>query len=259
MRVLIIEDEKLSAEHLANMLQRVDPSIEIMGMLDTVKKGVEALKKDELPELLFLDIHLADGISFEIFKEVKIDIPVIFTTAYNDYAIKAFELNSVDYLLKPISKADLEAALEKYRRWHEKDTANGSNEANSGLLERLLPILESKKQAYKTRFLVKLGEQIASVKTEEVAHFIAEDGIVLLVNLQGKRFPLDYTIDQLEQLLDPQLFFRINRKILIHQDAIEKITTFFNSRLKIHAANLSEEAAVVSRERVGEFKAWLDR
>lgn len=251
MRVLIIEDEKLSAEHLANMLQRINPEVEISGMLDSVKKAVEFLQQDKLPELLFLDIHLADGISFEIFKEVKLDIPVIFTTAYNDYAIKAFELNSVDYLLKPIGKTDLEKALEKYKRWHQK--------TNTELLERLLPFMEGKTQVYKSRFLVKLGEQITSLKIEEVAYFVAEDGIVLLVNRQGKRFPLDYTIDQLEQLIDPQQFYRINRKTLIQLDAIEKIATFFNSRLKVHAINLSEEAGIVSRERVQDFKSWLDR
>ena len=251
MKVIIIEDEKLSGEHLANLLKRLDSQIEIMGIYDSVKKGIEVLKRAELPELLFLDIHLADGISFEIFKEVEIDIPIIFTTAYNDYAIKAFELNSVDYLLKPIGKEELSKAMEKFSRYHQQE--------NKQLLEKLLPLIESRSPNYKTRFMVKLGEQIHSIKIEEVIHFIAEDGIVLLVNQQGKRYPLDYTMEQLEQLLDPQIFFRINRKVLVHQDAIEKIGTFFNSRLKIHSPYLSEEASVVSRERVQEFKTWLDR
>ena len=250
MNAVIIEDEILSAEHLATLLKRVDKSITIVANFDTVKKTIEAFEKGLKADLLFVDIHLADGISFDIFKKVNIESPVIFTTAYNEYAIKAFKVNSIDYLLKPIGIGDLKEALDKYNRLKENNQAFKFNE--------LASVYETINKQYKNRFMVKMGENIVSVKTEDIAHFIAEDGIVLLVSKNEKRYAVDYTLDQLEDLLNPKHFFRINRKVFIAISSIQKISTYFNSRLKILASALTEDDCIVSRERVNDFKVWLD-
>lgn len=251
MKIIIIEDERLSAEHLMRLLGRIDDTIELVGHYDSVKRSVSELKKGPACDLLFADIHLGDGISFEIFSEVELNMPVIFTTAYDEYAIRAFKLNSVDYLLKPIVQQDLVNALEKYKKW---------NKANTDQVRsRLRKSFESYAKAYKNRFMVKMGDHISSVKSEEAQYFISEDGLVLLVSKEGRRYPVDFTIDQLQDMLDPDLFFRINRKVLVNINAIQKVSTYFNSRLKISLNGLDDDAAVVSRERVNDFKSWLDR
>ncbi|MBL7901189.1 MAG: response regulator transcription factor [Bacteroidia bacterium] len=249
MNVLIIEDEKLSAEHLVRLLERVDKSIQVLAQYDSVKKSVQEIKKGVTCDLLFVDIHLGDGISFEIFKQVKLDVPIIFTTAFDEYAIQAFKLNSIDYLLKPIALEDLKSALEKFKRL--KPVKSNT--------EAIFSAYHHYSKPFKNRFMVKMGETISSVKAEAVAHFVSEEGLVLLVTEEGRRYPIDFTLDQLESLLSPELFFRINRKTILNINAIQKVSTYFNNRLKIQANALDEEAAVVSRERVGEFKSWLDR
>jgi DNA-binding LytR/AlgR family response regulator len=194
-----------------------------------------------------VDIHLADGNSFEIFNKVNIEIPVIFTTAFDQYAIQAFKTNSIDYLLKPIGVSDLQVSLQKFQKINQ----------NQNLIQNLINIAQPK--PFKNRFMVKLGENIISVKTEEIDHFKAEDGIVLFANKLGKRYPVNYTLDQLEPILDPAIFFRINRKVIIHIDSIQKVGSFFNNRLKVNTAFIDGDDAVVSRERVGNFKDWLNR
>lgn len=250
MRAIIIEDEKLSAEHLENLLKRIDPSIEIIGTYDSVKKSTAELIKGTDADLLFLDIHLADGLSFDIFKEVQMDIPVIFTTAYNKYAIQAFELNSIDYLLKPVGIEELKKALTKLKTINDK--------ASFQAIAKILPLIDGNSKKFKSKFLVKLGEQLTAVATSNIHHFVAEDGIVLLINNDGKRFPVDFTLDQLENELDPSLFFRINRKVLIQQSTIEKMSVYFNGRLKIQTNFLNDESSIVSRERVSAFKKWME-
>jgi len=251
MNVIIIEDEPLSAEHLANLLKRADKAVDVVATYDSVKRAVEALNAGTNASLIFVDIHLADGLSFEIFDKVEINTPVIFTTAYDEYAIKAFKYNSIDYLLKPIGLAELKTALEKYNR------LNGSAE-KTGFREMAEAYNAVQKQ-YKQRFMVRMGETIVSVKTEDVSHFVAEDGIVLLCTATGKRYPVDYSLDQVEEYCDPKSFFRINRKVMVNISAIQKISTYFNSRLKIVAGPLAEEDGIVSRERVSDFKLWLDK
>jgi len=251
MNAIIIEDEKLSAEHLANLLKRIDASIHVVATFDSVKKSVEAFKKGIKADLVFLDVHLADGLSFEIFAQVQIDTPIIFTTAFDEYAIKAFKLNSVDYLLKPIGANELKVAIEKLKKINLQQQTVIFNDI-AGAYQKL-------NKQYKNRFMVKMGDSIVPVKTEDVLHFIAEDGISIMVNAGGKRYPVDYTLDQLETLLSPDLFFRINRKVLISINSFQKVSAYFNSRLKIGSDLLEDESAVVSRERVQEFKAWLDK
>jgi DNA-binding LytR/AlgR family response regulator len=251
MKAIIIEDEKLSAEHLATLLQKADPSFQVIAIFDSVKKSVSEFKKGLNADLLFVDVHLADGLSFDIFSQVPVDTPVIFTTAYDEYAIKAFKINSVDYLLKPIGLSDLKTALDKFRR------LNGTRQAT--LLENINQAYQQITRQFKTRFMVKTGDTISSVKTEDIAHFISEDGMVMLITGAGKRFAIDYTLDTLETLVSPDTFFRINRKVLIHIGSIQKVSPYFNSRLKLASGLLNEEDGVVSRERVTDFKAWLDK
>lgn len=250
MKVVIVEDEKLSAEHLALLLQRLDNTIEVVQYLDTVKGTIKAFQDGLQADLLFLDIHLADGNSFEIFNKIQIDTPIIFTTAYDQYAIQAFKQNSIDYLLKPVALKDLSFALEKFKKQEHKVPKN--------LIESITTAFQQSNKQYKTRFLVKKGQSIESISTSYIHHFETQDSLSFLVTLKGSRYPIDYTLDQLEVLVNAKDFFRINRKVIINIQSIEKVNTYFNSRLSIAAKFLDEETRIVSRDRVNDFKNWLD-
>ncbi len=251
MNVIIIEDEQLSADHLETLLAKINPDIRVVHRFESVKQSIDAFENGITADLLFVDIHLADGLSFDIFSKTQVTIPVIFTTAFDQYAIKAFRTNSIDYLLKPISIDELRRSLQKFNQL--------TRQQHAALIENLISAQSQQTKSHKNRFLVKLGEHIVSVKSEDIDHFISEDGIVLLTNKLGKRYPVDYTLDQLEQLIDPALFFRINRKIILHIDSVQKVSSFFNSRLKITSAFIQADDAVVSRDRVGDFKEWLNK
>jgi DNA-binding LytR/AlgR family response regulator len=246
MKVVIIEDERLNSEHLERMLLRLRPTIEIVAVLETVSESCAFLKNVRNIDLIFSDIHLADGKSFEIFQTIQIETPVIFTTAFDQYAIQAFDLNSISYLLKPIGLDDLEKSIEKFER----------NQLNSTNQNSFLEI--ESQTVVKNRFLVKLGDTIHTVKIEEIHHFISEDKLVLLVRNDGKRFPIDFTLDHLETLIDSKHFFRINRKVIIQIDVCKKMSSYFNSRLRINDALLPGDEAIVSRERVQNLKDWLN-
>ncbi len=251
MNAIIIEDEKLSAEHLGNLLKRIDNKIKVLANYDSVKKSIVAFENGVVADVLFVDVHLADGLSFEIFSKVSIDTPVIFTTAFDEYAIKAFKLNSVDYLLKPIGIEDLRLALDKLKRLKQDQHAN--------MIKNITTAYQTINKSYKNRFMVKMGETIVSLKADDIAFFVSEEGTTILSTHQKKRYAIDYTLDQLEQLLAPDLFFRINRQVIISINAVEKVSTYFNSRLKIFSPQLQDEQAIVSRDRVQEFKGWLDQ
>lgn len=251
MNVIVIEDEKLSADHLVALIKKVDPTISVIARFDSVKKSIEEFNKGLKADLLFVDIHLADGLSFDIFSKISIDTPVIFTTAYNEYAIKAFEINSVDYLLKPIGIEELRRAIEKFKK------LNGLNQAL--ILENISNAYQGINKQFKNRFMVKIGDSISSVKTEDILHFISEDGLVLISTKKGKRYTIDYTLDNLETLISPEVFFRINRKVIVNINSVQKVSSYFNSRLKLNTEALSDDDSVVSRERVNDFKLWLDK
>lgn len=251
MNAIIIEDEKLSAEHLGNLLVKIDPGIHILGIYDSIKQSINAFKSGLKADILFLDVQLADGLSFEIFGEIQVDTPIIFTTAYDEYAIRAFKLNSVDYLLKPIGIDELKAALDKFKKFNKTDY--------SRMLDNIVNSYGFIKKQYKSRFMIKIGENIVSVKTGDIAHFIFEDGIVLLSTSTNHQYPVDFTLEQLEAMLDPSEFFRINRKVIININSIQKTGTYFNSRLKITSSMLHDDSSIVSRERVNDFKEWLGR
>jgi DNA-binding LytR/AlgR family response regulator len=250
MKVVIIEDEKLSAEHLALLLKRIDANIEIIKYIDTVKATVKFFEVGLQCDLIFMDIHLADGNSFEVFSQIAIETPIIFTTAFDNYAIQAFKQNSIDYLLKPVAIQDLKFAIDKFNKQHQP--------ANRQLFETFAHKYQQYNHQYKTRFLVKSGETIDTVQTCEIHHFETKESISFLLTNKGKRYVVEYTLDQLEKILPPEDFFRINRKIIIHIQAIQKVKTYFNSRLSITANKLEGDSQIVSRERVAEFKKWLD-
>lgn len=249
MNVVIVEDEVLSQEHLERLILQCLPEARIVAKLDSVKGCQAFFAHSSAIDLIFMDIHLADGNSMDFLREFPLSIPIIFTTAFDQYALTAFKVNAIDYLLKPIDRTELDAAIQKHQRL--------TSQQHSELLENIR--LLAKGNAYKNRFMVKLGDSLSSIKTEEVHHFISEDGMVFLVQINGKRYPLDYNLDQLDQLIDPTQFFRINRKIIIRLDVILKVGSYFNSRLKIHAPHLSEDEAIVSRERVNGFKDWFNQ
>lgn len=250
MNVVIIEDEKLSADHLTLMLKQIDSHIEVVKYLDSVKETVKAFEEGLQADLLFLDIHLADGNSFEIFNKIKTEIPIIFTTAYDHYAIQAFKQNSVDYLLKPISLKELLFSIEKFKKQQ--------ISPQKQLIENITKAYQQLNTQYKTRFLVKLGQSIDSIPTDEIHHFETQESISFLITNQGSRFAIEYSLDQLEDKVSPKEFFRINRKVILHIKAIEKANTYFNGRISITTKFLQGDAKVVSRERVNDFKAWLD-
>ena len=242
MKAIIIEDEKLSVEHLCNLLKKIDSNIEVLDSFDTVKKSVTAFSNGVKADILFVDVQLADGLSFDIFKEVSIETPIIFTTAYNEYAIKAFKLNSVDYLLKPIGLDELRNAIEKFKKYSRNDYTL--------MLDNIVQAYQTINKQYKSRFMIKMGDSIVTVKTDNIAHFIFEDGIVLFLTNTNHLYPVDFTLDQLENLLDPADYFRINRKVIININSIQKTGTYFNSRLKITSSFLKDDNCIVSRERV---------
>lgn len=251
MKVVIIEDEKPSARHLKNLLQDIDSEIEIVKYLDTIKSTIEYFIEDHLVDLIFLDIHLADGNSFEIFTIIPINTPFIFTTAFDNYAIQAFKQNSIDYLLKPITEKDLQFSLEKFKKLKGAD--------NVAIIESIAQAYQNINKSYKSRFIVKKGQILDYILSEEINHFETKDSLSYLVTSKGNRYNIENSLDELETLIDPKYFFRINRKIIIQIKSIQKIRNYFNSRLSISSNYLNEDSSIVSRERVNDFKKWLDQ
>jgi DNA-binding LytR/AlgR family response regulator len=251
MKTIIIEDEKLAAERLEDLIGDIDPSIEISAKLPSVEQSVKYLKQNK-PDLIFLDIQLEDGLSFSIFEKVQIDVPIIFTTAYDQYAIKAFKPNSIDYLLKPIKKDELREALNKYK-----------NIKTSYLMdfEEIIRSIQNKEISYKKRFLIQYGQKIKKVEANEIAFFYAMEKNVFLTTLTGNTYPIDYTLDKLQEVINPEKFFRINRKMIVSFDAIKNMIPFSRSRIKIelNPPEPKEVEALVSVERSSDFKAWMDK
>ena len=250
MRVLIIEDERLAATRLEQLIKTFIPEADIFGRLDSISSAVQWLQKETAPDLIFCDIELADGQSFQIFEQVKVDSPIIFTTAYDQYAIKAFKLNSIDYLLKPVDSAELEQAIRKFQTQKNHQPLE---------LSQLRQLLQPQESRFKSRFMVKIGEKILSVPTEDVAYFYsAEKTTFMQLKEANRRFIVDYTLEQIEEMLDPDRFFRLNRKYIASFASIAEIHSYSNSRLKIKLAGNDDNDILISREKVGLFKNWLD-
>ena len=249
MNVLIIEDEKPAARLLQRKLQKL--GIEAETMLHSVEESIEWFSENRHPDLIFLDIQLSDGLSFEIFEAVPISSAIIFTTAYDEYALRAFKLNSIDYLLKPIDEDDLETAVNKYRSSRPKQNLQLDFEQ----IKRML--VNPAEKTYKKRFTIKMGQHLKMVNIEDVECFYSENKGTYLHTNEGRDYLLESTLEQLESELDPADFFRVSRKFIVPMKAIKDIVVYTNSRLKVILPTYKEDEVIVSRERVNDFKEWL--
>ncbi|MEM7109813.1 MAG: LytTR family DNA-binding domain-containing protein [Bacteroidota bacterium] len=256
MKVLIIEDEKPAARRLERLVLDQKDGLEILAKLDSVKSSINWFNRNAQPDLIFMDIQLADGLSFEIFEHVKITSPIIFTTAYDEYALKAFKVNSIDYLLKPIDEQDLNAAFDKLNQLRVSEKPGSMSQINS--LEQITQAVQMLTRQYKNRFVIKIGEHIKTVSIDEIHYFFSRDKATYCATETGKNYLLDYPIQDLINKVDPEKFFQINRKYIITLRAIKDMVSFSNSRLKIILHNSDDDNVIVSRERVQDFKQWLD-
>jgi DNA-binding LytR/AlgR family response regulator len=254
MKIVIIEDEPHAAQRLHSLVSELAPGSEIIAKIDTVKKSVQWLKTNEKPDLIFMDIQLADGLSFQIFEQHQITSPVIFTTAYDEYALKAFKVNSIDYILKPVDKSELQAALEKL-----KNLSGNQIGSQTDILTNIGQAVEMLLKKYKTRFVVKVGEHLRTIEVQTIRYFFSQEKTTFCVTDDNRNHILDYTLEQLEEMLDPGEFYRINRKYLVRSIAIQDIISYTNSRLKLVLKGSQDHDIIVARERVQEFKSWLDR
>ena len=256
MTILLIEDEAPAARRLAKLLAEAEPGATVLPAVDSIAGAVRWFQSQPPPDLLFCDIQLSDGLSFEIFQKTEVRCPVIFTTAYDEYALRAFRVNSIDYLLKPIDREKLVESLTKYRRLKESFGGN----AAAGLrpvLEKLLTNLCPSEPTYRDRFLVAFRDRLLSVGVDEIAYFFSEQKTTHLVTHGSKTYPLDLTLEEVEADLDPRRFFRLNRQVLASGGAIGAVFTHFNGKLKLDLTPPHADELFVSRERAGEFKRWM--
>jgi len=249
MNCLIVEDEKVAAERLSGLIKKYDPSIDITEIVQSVKNAVQWLNTHQAPDLIFMDIQLADGLSFEIFEQTIVKTPVIFTTAYDEYALKAFKVNSIDYLLKPVDLNELKNAIDKFKE------KNLPEEIPAQVFDNIMYSLTKK---FKNKFVIKVGEHIKVFTTEDVQCFYSIVKNTFLQNNSGRDYGISYSLDQLEDLLDPSRFFRINRKFIVSFSAISDIVSYSNSRLLVRLNSNDSNDLIVSREKVQDFKKWLE-
>ncbi|TGE27949.1 LytR/AlgR family response regulator transcription factor [Hymenobacter metallicola] len=259
MNAFVIEDEPLAAKRLTDLLRRQNPPVQVRATADSVEAAVVLLQTaSSPPDVLFLDIHLSDGLSFELFEKTEVRCPVIFTTAYDAYALRAFKVNSIDYLLKPIDEEELQAALHKLQNL-QRTAAAPAPSFDATLLNQVLQQLQPQNQ-YKKQFVVKVGEHLKVIPVESISYFFSLEKATFLQTRENRRFVVDQTLEQLEKLLDPREFFRLNRAYFVQHDAIQDIIHYTNSRLKTVLAPAAPEGDVlISRERVPAFRAWLER
>ncbi len=251
MNILIVENEKPAAEKLIRLLMKIDKSITILEVIETVEQTINRLQEKPQPDLILMDIQLDDGLCFEIFETTSVDIPVIFTTAYDEYTLKAFKVNSVDYLLKPIDEGLLKAALTKFKKIYAD---------NDPFKRDFRQLMYEFRNQYKSRFLIKIGDKFRSVPAVEISHFYINERSVFLSDIKGKDYGVDYSLDQLQTMLDPRKFFRINRECIVNIEAISLMYSYSSSRLQLTLKEKEKsDLFVVSREKVAEFKKWIDK
>ena len=249
-KILILEDEKLNSDRIQRLMLKIRPDIEIVGILTSVKKTVDWLSANVCPDLILMDIQLADGLSFEVFNLADVKCPVIFTTAYDEYAIQAFKYNSIDYLLKPIEKDQLEAAIAKL------ENSIQRSYQQSPLIEELLARVQPKE--YRTRFFLPYRDGYRKINVEDIAFFHSHMTITYAHLFNGEKIVVPQTLEMLEPELEPKNFFRVNRQYILHVNAIEKVHNFFNGKLKLHIKNCTDPDVIVSRTKAPLFKMWLD-
>jgi len=258
MNALIIEDEELAVRKFRKLLAEIDPTLEILDVMGSIQDSVAWLSANPAPDLIFMDIELSDGQSFEIFERVEIRSTVIFTTSYDEYALQAFKVNSIDYLLKPIQKEDLQRSLKKFATLRASVPTASSAVFN---LDKILRDLQAQHQPkeYRKRFLVRQGQRLLSVETGEIAYFYTEERYSFFVTHTNQKFLVDYTLDELSNDLDPAHFFRINRANLVTHRAVEQIQPYFGNRLALTLRPTFDREALVSREKVSDFKKWMGK
>ena len=259
MKVFIIEDEELAVKKLRKTLNAVDESAEVVGVADSIRSSVNWLQNNPSPDLILMDIELCDGQSFEIFDKVDVKSTVIFTTSYDEFALKAFKVNSVDYLLKPVQKDDLQVAIDKYKKI--KTLYKDSNESPVLNIENLVKELQQKMQGkeYRKRFLVKQAQKLVSIETDQIAYFYSDGRLNFFKTFDNKKFVVDYTMDELEDMLDQEKYFRISRSFYVSINSVDQIHDYFGNRLMLYLKPLVDKEALVSRERVSDFKKWLGK
>ena len=269
MNILIVEDEKLAVRKLTKLLEETAPEFVIKGTTPSIAATVEWITENRLngekePDLIFLDIELADGQSFEIFNRVDIRSTVIFTTSYDEYALQAFKVSSIDYLLKPVQQEDLQRSIRKF--YDLTGPKNNTASVLQGSLESILKNLHFQQPRggtsasdYRKRFLVKQGARLLSIEISQIAFFYIEEGICFFKNHQGQKFVVDYKMDELEEFLDPEQFFRINRGIIVTHESVTQIQPYFNNRLALTLKPAFEKEAIVSREKSNDFKRWMGK
>jgi DNA-binding LytR/AlgR family response regulator len=251
MNILIVENEMPAAEKLMSILAKIDKSVTVLGVTETVEETINRLQEPPRPDLILMDIQLDDGLCFEIFETINVDTPVIFTTAYDEYTLKAFKVNSIDYLLKPVDEESLKSALNKYKKLYAD---------NDPFKRDFRQLLYEFRNQYKSRFLIKTGEKYKSVPVSEISHFHILERNVFLNDSQGIDYGVEYSLDQIQEMLDPRKFFRINRECIININAIATMSSYSSSRFQLTLKNGEKnEELIVSRERVAEFKKWVDR
>ncbi len=250
MKIVIIEDEAVAARRLQKLVIALEPGVEVLAMLDSVESAVNWCIHNPSPDLFFMDIQLADGISFEIIEQVDIKAPIIFTTAFDEYAIKAFSVNSIDYLLKPIESENLERALKKFKLGNQKNNVD---------LKGILAELITGKTNYRERFLVKKGDSFFPLMIGEIAYFYAEEKLVFAKTKTNQRFIIEYTLDNLEGIINPENFYRANRQFFLSIDAVIQVKNSFNGKLKAIVTPNAEEEIIISREKAQTFKNWLGK
>lgn len=252
MNILIIEDEPHAVQRLQSLIRELMADADIVGKIDSVKKAVDWFKKNSPPDVVLMDIQLADGISFQIFEQCEVKAPVIFTTAYEEYALKAFKVNSIDYILKPVDREELDIALKKV-------SSQRSVNATSHLLQNMSEAVKMLTKKYKARFMIKVGEHLRTIEVDNIRFFHSQDKTTFCVTGENRSLIVDYTLEQLEEMLNPLSFYRINRKYLVSAAAIQDIISYTNSRLRLVLKGSQDNDVIVARERVQDFKNWLDK
>lgn len=251
MRAVIIEDETLTAKRLQSLLHKYDPSIEVLAVLPSVKESVSWLNDNPYLDLIFMDIHLEDDLAFKIFDQVELQAPVIFTTAYDEYMIQAFKVNSIDYLLKPVNYDELVHAIEKYK--------NLRKQFAQPELDKLLQFIGKKEQEYKSRFMITVGTRIKSIEVRDIAYFYSEEKMTFMVTKEGQNLPIDVSLDKLSTQLNPKDFFRISRQFIVSFGSIQHVHTYIKGKLKLDLQPATKLEVLVSGDRMTEFKEWLGR
>jgi DNA-binding LytR/AlgR family response regulator len=250
MNVLIIEDEAPAFRRLQRVLEELRPNIQILEVIDTVEHSIKWLRTHKEPDLIFMDIQLADGISFEIFEQIDVKTPVIFTTAYSEYTLKAFKVNSIDYLLKPIDKELLQKSIEKWENL--KEVYNGTD------LKEIIKSIKPESKEFKKRFLVKNSSKLLSIKTNEIAYFYTENGIVYIKTIKENKFHIDTKLDLIQEQIDPQQFYRLNRQFIVNLDSIVSSHPYDKGKIMVEITPKTELPIIVSRDKASDFKKWLD-